>query len=331
MKFRPALFPSAGILALLLFSTSLCGASRLDQAIAKSKETGAPMFVLVTSPYCVPCATLKRRLETEEEVQGLIGQYVGVHFDMSDPVFRQWTEKYKPRNPMVPMIFVVSSTGQLIYNDSGAPPGQKLVKLLRYGLRQNANQAKEAESPEKAEMKWRAVDKAARSVEAKQYGEAVRTLKPYLSEDGDQAAAGDPSAEEPLAALRAQLRQVGQAHLDYAKTKLASEDKQLYGFLALAQTRRMFGELPELADEIEELHRQFREDEQKAEWFDQVTTIDRGRAADQAGDYRSAIARYREVMAKYPDAKASQMCAIRLQQIMGQRTASNSDTGREIR
>ncbi len=321
MQLRPASLCFAAVLFLVFSPDAICRASELDAAIAKSRESGAPLFVLVTSPYCGPCTTLKRRLETDEELQKLIDQYVGIHFDVNDPAYRQWTEKYKPHSRMVPMIFVVSSSGKVIYNDSGAPRGNKLVQLLRYGLSQNANQAREAEETNKTEGEWRAVGQAAEAFEAKRYAEAIRALKPFLSDD-EPRPAGNRETAEQLASLRQKLHQLARTQLDEAQAKLASRDKKLFGYLALAQTRRQFGELPEVADEIERTYGQFRDDASKADWFAQVETIDLGRAAEREGDYDTAIDRYREVMANYPDAKAAQLCSIRIQQLARERVAT---------
>ena len=52
-------------------------------------------------------------------------------------------------------------------------------------------------------------------------------------------------------------------------------------------------------------------------------------AAHARGDYDTALDQYRQVMAEYPDAKAAQLCAIRVRQITRARIATRDGTDRD--
>jgi hypothetical protein len=306
-----------GLLILFVVSVSQpCPAASLEEAIALSKNQGDPLFVVVTGPYCVPCKVLKHRLETEEPIRKLLDGYVGIHFDQSDPAYETWIRKYPPRGNAVPMLFIVSSTGRLIYNDSGAPRGDQLAQILKEGLRENAALRKAA-----SQQGWRkrkeAVSKAAKLIDSERYAEAIRTLKPHFKAPPQTPAAGDIATNPSVAELKSRLQQRGRAELDSARQYIASDEKRLFGLLALAKTRRLFADLPEVADEIDGVWSEIRQNERHQTMLEQVDLIDRGRAAEQSGDYAAAATCYREVMDEHPDSLAAKLCSVRVHQIRG--------------
>jgi hypothetical protein len=302
-----------------------CWAGGLEKAVLRAREAGAPIFAMATSSYCAPCQMLKHRLQTEEELKGLISQYVGIHFDVGDPAFRKWTSKYKPKNMAVPMVFIVTSKGELIYNESGAPDSPRMAQILREGLRRNAEQAKAANSSDGWKRRTQAAREANELIEQGRYAAAIEVLKPYLTAADSAHPPDAPADDDPVLPLQFRLQILGQEHLDGAQADLANDRRQIFGLLALVKTRRLFGELPGLGEKIDETTHQVWQNRQQVGWLEQVEMVDRGRAAEQAGDYGVAVNAYWKVLAEYPDSLTSRLCAARILQIGSERTASRID------
>jgi hypothetical protein len=267
---------------------------------------------------------LKHRIETEESLQELIEQFVCIHLDVNDPAFQQWSQKYPPRSSMVPMVFIVSSSGQAIYHDSGAPSSARLAEILRQGLRENSTHL-EVQLARVAQQRQLAARKAADLVDQREYREAIQVLKPYFSDD-QHSQTGAAAAEDSLGAVRSRLRQLGRTYLEKASKYLSDDQNQLFGLLALAKTRRVFGELPELTAQADQLFQQVQQDSEMTDELSQAELIDRGRAAEQSGDYTAAMAIFRQTAAAYRGTLAERLCAVRLKQLAGLQVAARPDS-----
>jgi hypothetical protein len=271
---------------------------------------------------------LKRRLETDNDLQNLLDQYVAIHFDTEDPAFAEWSRKYPPRSAMVPMLFIVSSSGQVLYNNSGAPSGPQLPGLLQRGLQENRRVA-EAKSLEAAKQRRLIANAAAALVEQQKYGEAIGVLKPLLTKQTPVTPMADGDDGAMLVELHSRLQQLGHTHLDKAKRYLADEQHRLFGLLALAKTRRIFGDLPGLSAAVDGLLEQVRQDPQLASGLSQAELIDRGRAAEQAGDPEAAIEIYEQVAAAYRGSLAERLCEVRIKQLTNEKVAIHSESDSE--
>jgi hypothetical protein len=319
--------------------TSLpCPAGSLDDAISQSRQTGVPLFVLATSQHCPPCRLLKRRIETEAPLQRLLDQYVAVHLDVNDPAFETWTRLHPPRRNAVPMVFIVASTGQEIYNNVGIPANPGLAELLEGGIERNRQLRQEHEAAvtrRQAEKlaRQRAEDaiRARRETAAKvqqlidqgKYGEAIAVLLPHLDEGAQPRP--NAAADSSLRPIAQRLTQLGQQELTKATDQLADDRDSLFGLLGLARTRRLFGDLPTLTAGIQEAIDRARRDPRTAPLLASVQLIDRGRAAESLGHDSQAIELYREVVATYPGSLAANVCSVRLAQMAEPRTAARDD------
>jgi hypothetical protein len=306
-----------------------CLALSLEEVVGKAQADGKPLFVLATSRGCPPCSKLKYRLENERELRELLRRYTSIHLDIHSADFRTWSRTYRPRRSAVPMIFIVSSKGEVIYNDSGAPSGRQLPDLLKRGLRRNDSRVQE-DRPEPSGEQWRAVANAAELVDQAKYAGAIQVLAPYLSEP---PAPSSPAAEhdDSLAAVTSRLVQMGRERLASGQRALEDERTRLHGMLAILKARRIFGTLPELKDPFEEACQRLHEDPRTSELVPQVEWIDRGRASEQSGDYAAAMETYRQVAETFPETLGARLCRLRVQQIVGQRVAAQPDAPQSSR
>ena len=86
----------------------------IDQAMTRSKKTGQPMLVLATTDTCPPCVMLKKRLESEPELQPLLSQYVCMDLKVGSTDWMVWCMKHK-MGQGTPMVWIVDADGKELY------------------------------------------------------------------------------------------------------------------------------------------------------------------------------------------------------------------------
>ena len=136
---RLCLWAPAVLLASCVFLggvRSVAGAG-LEEAVTKARRSGMPLFVVGSGENCPHCKTLKSRLESEDELKDLLKKYVPLTIDVEDPEYLVWSSLFKPSSNGIPIIFIVTSKGEQIYNRSGVPQGEELKKLLLMGIEKN--------------------------------------------------------------------------------------------------------------------------------------------------------------------------------------------------
>jgi hypothetical protein len=303
-------------------------ARELAEVLEQARGSEAPILALATSPYCPPCQRLKTRLETDDELQSLVEQYVAVHFDTKDPAFAEWSRKYPPRSTMVPMLFIVSSSGQVLYNASGAPSGPRLPELLRRGLTENSRLA-EAKKVAADQRRQLTMNHAGTLIEQRKYAEAIRALRPLWGRQGEVQPRDDDGGQDTLAKLISRLQKLGQSDLARAQQYLADEQNRLFGLLALTKARRVFRDLPEISGQADELLDRVQQDPRLAGRLGQAELIDRGRAAEQAGDHAAAVEIYRQAVATYRGSLAERLCTVRIKQLASENVASRLESDGE--
>lgn len=119
--------------------TASAAESSLQEALAKSQESGMPILVLGTATWCAPCQRLKQQLSTDSSLEPLMEQYVSLTLDIDSPEFAEWSSLHEPKGTMVPMIFIVSAEGKELYTGSGVPRLQELTRVLTMGIEQNGD------------------------------------------------------------------------------------------------------------------------------------------------------------------------------------------------
>lgn len=126
-----------GVCAVLSFGAARDARSQqpLLQAAQESKKSGLPLFVMFTTQTCPYCIEMKKRLQTEPELNSLITtQYVFVEANTADPTAKQFIEQFKLSISGVPHSSIVSSKGELLADQVGLPQGDGLLRLLKEGI-----------------------------------------------------------------------------------------------------------------------------------------------------------------------------------------------------
>jgi len=128
---------------------------------------------------------LKQRLATDPKLRLLLAQYVPLELDVSDPEYRIWENAYRPSDNYVPAIYIVGSDGRQIYNGSGVPRGEGLVRLLVAGIEQTGGYkdvVNSAAMPDE-EKRLAVVREVRQMLALGQTAAAVGALVPLLAED----------------------------------------------------------------------------------------------------------------------------------------------------
>ena len=284
----------------------------LQMAMARSKQTGLPMLVIVVTDICPHCVKLRQRLQTEPELRQLLTQYVPIEIKAGSPDFKLWAQHYKPSGNGVPLIYIVSAEGKEIYNKSGAPQGDGVKQLLAMGIEQTGG-------PKKIE-----VEKPGRDVLAGM----MRKIDALLARDkkAEVIALVAPHAEkaaghEKLGPMIQQWTKEATDELDKAKTQLASADEAVAAIVAILGTQRVYGELPGVKEPLAKLLDDVKQDPQKKDSLQQAEALDKAHALEDRGSSRNAAAAYRGVISKYPDTPAAQLAQKRLDDLGAKPTA----------
>jgi thiol-disulfide isomerase/thioredoxin len=309
---------AAVVLAALFITTNQALSQVLDAAVVESQRTGKPILAICTSESCPPCRALKQRFATDPEIQQLANtHFVPINLDVGTPDFKTWAAKFGMAGKGIPMIYFVSATGEVLHKQSGAPSGQGLNRLLLQVAAQAgpavANQGAVAKKGPNEEM-VAAVREANQLITARKIPQAVEVIVPYADQIKAAARSNQP-AEKLLVRIFNELNHGGEASLRAAKKKLADDEKQFFGLLALMKTRREYGALPAVGPKVDAELDAFRDDPKMESWLKQAEMIDEGRAAETPDDNGDAIAKYRKVIQAYPHSIGSKLCSMRIEQL----------------
>jgi len=308
----------AAVAATILSSPSAVDAAGLETAIAQSQQTGLPLFVMGTTESCGYCKQLKQRLSTEAELKPLIAQYIPLELNVSDPDFRAWSQKYKPAGNGVPMVFIVSSTGEEIHNSSGAPQGDGLKRLLMQGIQKTGGFKDLKALAADIGKLTQAIVKAKSQLERGDRDDALRTLYPYLKEWETVKNSPSPSGKE-LVALVEPLLTEGQAKLEEAQSQTAVKDRELLGLVTLMGVKRTYDNLPPMAAKIEAAIEEAKEKPELEPLVAQAVLIDKARSYDEANSTTAAIAAYGRVAERFPNTLAANLSQLRASQLAAQK------------
>jgi len=323
---------TVAVLAASLLVTDYAKAQVLDAAVVESQRTGKPILAICTSESCPPCRALKQRFATDSEIQQLANtHFVPINLDVNTPDFQTWSSKFGVAGKGIPMIYFVSSTGEVLHKQSGAPSGQGLNRLLLQVAAQAgpavAKQGGDANDGPDKEM-VAAVREANQLITERKIPQAVEVIVPYADQI-KEAAKPKHAAEKLLVQVIAKLNRSGEASLRAAKKKLKDDEKQFFGLLALMKTKREFGSLPAVGPKVDGELDVYRGDPKMESWLVQAEMIDDGRAAENPEDNDDAVAKYRKVIQAYPDTIGSKLCSMRIEQLDAGETPAETQPASE--
>jgi hypothetical protein len=220
-----------------------------------------------------------------------------------------WEKLYKPKGNGTPMVFVISSDGRELHNESGSVGLNDLKTLL-------AKSGKILGEQILAKIKA-AVDSAQKSLEAGQPAKAIATINPVLGTGG----AGE--AVQEAEAFGKKLLEDAQAKLKAAEENLAAEDKALDAAIEITQISREYAKFRPLAEDIKKLrtkqnHKDFRT------FFEQARLLDQAALKAANKQNKDSIAFYQQVATKWPDTAASKLAEEKIAELGGSAEAKTA-------
>lgn len=110
---------------------SFAAHTTLNEAMARSAETGRPVLALVTADWCGPCQTLKRGALADERVAGWIGEHaIPAYVDGTDDRLEQTQRELRLLDIRVfPTLVLLDSSGE-ISRRTGVVPASDLLAWL---------------------------------------------------------------------------------------------------------------------------------------------------------------------------------------------------------
>ncbi len=262
-------------------------------------------------------------------------QFVAFELKIDDPQYKVWKSQYKPAPGSVcPKFFLVSAQGQQLVSKHGAPSGEDLQKLLLFGIQQTGGFKLTYEEFMREKNMSIALRNAKRLLTRNQTADAITLLLPFLADkpqevqpankDGAaaivaaaKAAMGKSKVEKEFDALVVQLHEEAQEQLAEAEEQFGS-DKPLEGSLAVVRVRRGYGQLPEIAEAVEEIIAEQGED---SIGFAQADLLDTAQQEEAAKQTKRSISAYQKVIDAFPHTRAAELSAERIAKLTGEPVA----------
>lgn len=278
---------------------------------------------------------MKQRLVSDPTLQPLLAQYVPLEINVNQPEFAVWTNRYKPSGRGIPMIFIVSSEGEEIYNRSGAPQGDALVELLMRGIQETGGvKTPGAAGPGRQDNPRTTLIAVRRLLARDDPAAAIELLVPAVESQptgapaagvaGGEAAAGSRRRMDPqtqLHQLLEELEETAAGELQGAIGDLATQNT-LVGAVRLLRVERLYGGLPAVKPSLAEAFERLLSQPDGQSLIDQARMIDKARRFEERRNTRAAVAAYHDVIAAHPQTRAAQLSQQRVQQLTGEPEAS---------
>lgn len=266
---------------------------------------------------------MKQRLNADRQLQPLLARFVPHTVQMTKQAeMQELANKFRLQQLAAPMLVIASADGKLLDVALGVPEGDALPKFIAAGLAksQDAKQiGNDKTSDDKTDGKKPgsktddnptennvAADarRARQLVQQKKHPEAIALVLPHLD-----------SNNRTIRAVVSSLNSSAGRMLNNALRRLKKQgSEQFKGALEIVRLRRIYGELPQLSERLDAAHEKLQATDGLLE---QVVAVDRGRAAEEAGNQPEAITAYRQVVEQYPDSLAAKACQSRLKQLNG--------------
>lgn len=123
-RWRTALWVS-----LFVLSGPAVAHSTMEQNLAQSRRTGRPIMVVATRATCQPCQSMKLRLMNDPSLEEFRRTFLIAPMDLVDSDFQWVSTRYPVPFDMVPMVYVIAPSGELLYAKAGALEVDQLVAL----------------------------------------------------------------------------------------------------------------------------------------------------------------------------------------------------------
>ncbi len=246
------------------------------------------------------------RLQTDQSLARYAGWFVPLKIETKGEEWSKWASQYKHEGSAIPIVYVVRADGQQLYGKSGSLPETQLHQMLMYVLKK----AGTVFSDQQLGLLATSLERAKQSLESEDLQGAVRELG-KIGELGTPGSLGSYAEVAKEADKFAQeLIERGRGALAAAKEKLAQEDLQLDGALALMEVRRVYLPLAPLKEDILAVFNETRAKDDLRDTMKQAAQLDQARDLLQkpAGS-RRALTTLRRVVSQYPGTPAASLAA----------------------
>ena len=104
----------------------------LDEALARSEQTGKPVLVMATADWCGPCQSLKRGALSDPEVSAWIGEHaIAVYADFTDGTTEEAQRAGRLLGIEAYPTLVLLRDGEVVGRRVGVLPADELLGWLR--------------------------------------------------------------------------------------------------------------------------------------------------------------------------------------------------------
>jgi len=313
-RLAPALFA-------VLLAMPAAGAG-LPQAVQRSKDTGLPMLVVVTTDTCPHCVALMKRLTSDSAVAPLVQQYVPLEIKAGTADHKLWTSNIPPAGGGVPQIYIVSAEGKQIYGGTGNPQGDGLNRILQDGITQSGGPRDLSKLGSAYEKKLQEILRRLKvMVQNKRYGEAMTLIAPELESLQD---ADSPAAKE-LNELIAVLNQKAESNLAVIEAASeASGDELAETALNQAQVKRDYYAVPGVKQAYDSMISQLGADHPLPALIDQAAKLhDARRQLDDPRTKRRGMSALKQIAEEHGESPIGKLAAEQAASLSGGAAASS--------
>lgn len=289
------------------------------ETLELAKKSGRPILALAGNKSCGHCVALEQNLSSAA-YQALASQYVLLKVDTSDSAtWSEWTQKYPSPGRSIPQLYVVRADGKSITSQMGAPGN------LKAWLVQHLSQAGKLVSQKELDKVAKAVAEAKELASSGKLGKAIDRIERFFNTGcfAEPCAAADQLANEWSTKAKETLSE--------ASKKLDDNGNALEGALAMVETMRIYGRLPDVKKEGNKMLGKYRRDPNHKEVILQAEAFDKVRELEEKIPAR-AIGAYEKLITDYPDTALATLAserAVALRKATGVEANNNNNTANQ--
>ncbi|MEX1223621.1 MAG: tetratricopeptide repeat protein [Pirellulales bacterium] len=279
-----------------------------------------------------------KRLQSEPEIMQLVQNFVPLELDAGSNDFQTFAQQYRPPGNGIPMMFVVSSTGQELDKISGSPQGAGLKTFLTRSLSRAAlappaegdlpgDEDEDASEPNQAqseaEMRTRQrrletlVRRAQNFVDKGDFTAAAKIVGPLVDDP-------ETPTNDDLDRLVAGFEQMAAQAVDVVHGRVES-GQVLLAAVALVEAERQLAPLVSAQTLLTEARDAIAAAADGETALRHAAAVDVARAAEAQRDLKGAIEGYQAVIETFPATPVAQMSQLRMGQLQAARPAASAE------
>lgn len=267
----------------------------------------------------------------------MLQNFVPLELDAGSNDFQAFAQQYRPPGNGIPMMFVVSSTGEELDKISGSPQGNGLKTFLTRSLSRAALAPPAGDEPGGADGDPNEPDpdrsEAAMKARQRRLETLVRRAQNFVDK-GDFTAAAKivgPLVDDPETPVNDDLDRLV-AGFDQMATQAAEvvrgrveSGQLLLAAVALVEAERQLAPLAASQAVLAEARNAIAATAEGETALAHAAAVDVARAAEAQRDLKGAIAGYQAVIENFPATPVAQMSKLRMGQLQAARPAAGAE------